>query len=81
LRIVCFNACERWSCDATSDVADALAQRAGDSDDDISAVLEGFIAEKLHGGIRKLSYPCSVRANLHFEGMRELGSLLGRSTL
>jgi hypothetical protein len=43
VRIVCFNAIERWSRDATSEVADALAQRAVDSDDDLSAALEGFI--------------------------------------
>lgn len=44
VRIVCFNASEGWSRDATSDVADALAQRAVDSDDDISAALQGFIS-------------------------------------
>jgi hypothetical protein len=44
VRIVCFNASERWSRDATSDVADALAQRAADRDDDVSAALPGFIA-------------------------------------
>ena len=32
LRIVSFNAVEGWSRDATSDVADALAQRAADTD-------------------------------------------------
>ena len=37
VRIVCFNAIEGWSRDATSDVADALAQRAVDSDHDLSA--------------------------------------------
>lgn len=43
VRVVCFNASEGWSRDATSDVADQLAQRAVDSDDDLSAALEGFI--------------------------------------
>lgn len=44
VRIVCFNAIEGWSRDATSDVADALAQRAADSNDEVSAALEGFIS-------------------------------------
>jgi hypothetical protein len=44
VRIVCFNASEGWSRDATSDVADALAQRAADNDDEVSAALQGFIA-------------------------------------
>lgn len=44
VRIVCFNAGERWSRDATSDVADALAQRAIDTDADVSAALQDFIA-------------------------------------
>jgi hypothetical protein len=44
VRIVCFNAIEGWSRDATSDVADALAQRAVDSDEVLSAALEGFIS-------------------------------------
>ena len=43
VRIVCFNAIEGWSRDATSDVADAVAQRAVDSDDDLSAPLQAFI--------------------------------------
>ncbi|MCK1288590.1 hypothetical protein IVB41_32290 [Bradyrhizobium sp. 44] len=42
--VVCFNVGEGWSRDATSDVADALAQRAIDSDDDVSAALQGFIS-------------------------------------
>lgn len=33
-----------WSRDATSDIVDALAQRVVDSDDDISAALQDFIA-------------------------------------
>ncbi|MCK1307674.1 hypothetical protein [Bradyrhizobium sp. 45] len=44
VRIVCFNASEGWSRDATSDVADALAQRVVDSNDDISSALQDFIA-------------------------------------
>jgi len=44
VRIECFNAAERWSRDATSDVADALAQRAVDTDSDVSAALRDFIA-------------------------------------
>jgi hypothetical protein len=44
VRIVCFNACEGWSRDATSDVADALAQRVMDTDRDVSAALKDFIA-------------------------------------
>ncbi|MGY4413203.1 hypothetical protein ACVWW4_004939 [Bradyrhizobium sp. LB7.1] len=44
VRIVCFNASEGWSRDATSDVADALAQGAADSDDDVSTSLQAFIA-------------------------------------
>ncbi|MET4484156.1 hypothetical protein ABIB66_008727 [Bradyrhizobium sp. F1.13.3] len=44
VRIVCFNAIEGWSRDATSDVADGLARRAVDTDDDKSAALQAFIA-------------------------------------
>jgi hypothetical protein len=44
VRIVCFNASEGWSRDATSDVADELAQRAVDSEADVSAALQGFIS-------------------------------------
>ncbi|MCK1520456.1 MULTISPECIES: hypothetical protein [unclassified Bradyrhizobium] len=44
VRIVCFNAIEGWSRDATSDVADALARRAVDNDDEVSPALEGFIS-------------------------------------
>ncbi|MCK1569018.1 hypothetical protein IVB08_34740 [Bradyrhizobium sp. 173] len=43
VRIVCFNAIEGWSRDATSDVADAVAQRAVDRDDEVSTALQGFI--------------------------------------
>ena len=44
VRIVCFNPGEGWSRDATSDVADALAQRATDDDVDIPSALQDFIA-------------------------------------
>ena len=44
LRIVSFNAVEGWSRDATSGVADALAQRATDTDAKISSALQDFIA-------------------------------------
>lgn len=44
VRIVCFNAIEGWSRDATSEVADKLAQRAVDGDDEVSTALEGFIS-------------------------------------
>jgi hypothetical protein len=43
-RIVSFNAVEGWSQDATSDVANALAQRAADTDAEISSALQAFIA-------------------------------------
>ncbi|RTE92605.1 hypothetical protein [Bradyrhizobium sp. LVM 105] len=43
-RIVCFNPGEGWSRDATSEVADALARRAADSDADVSSALQAFIA-------------------------------------
>ncbi|UPK41052.1 hypothetical protein IVB18_49275 (plasmid) [Bradyrhizobium sp. 186] len=43
VRIVVFNAIEGWSRDATSDVADAVAQRAADSDVDISSALHAFL--------------------------------------
>jgi hypothetical protein len=46
VRIVCFNAGEGWSRDATSDVADALGQRAADRDNEVSAALQGFISAK-----------------------------------
>ncbi|MET4033034.1 MULTISPECIES: hypothetical protein [unclassified Bradyrhizobium] len=44
VRIVSFNPVEGWSRDATSDVADALAQRAADTDSEISSALQDFIA-------------------------------------
>lgn len=44
IRIVCFNPREGWSRDATSEVADALAQRAVDTDAEISSALQAFIA-------------------------------------
>jgi len=44
VRFVCFNAGEGWSRDATSNVADALAQRAADTDTDVSPALQDFIA-------------------------------------
>ena len=44
VRIVSFNPVEGWSRDATSDVADALAQRAADTDAEISSALQDFIA-------------------------------------
>ncbi|MBP1095291.1 hypothetical protein [Bradyrhizobium diazoefficiens] len=44
VRIVCFNPGEGWSRDATSDVADALAQRATDTDAEVTSALRDFIA-------------------------------------
>ncbi|MBR0823014.1 hypothetical protein [Bradyrhizobium liaoningense] len=44
VRIVSFNAIEGWSRDATSEVADALAQRAADTDAEVSSALQDFIA-------------------------------------
>ena len=44
VRIVSFNPVEGWSRDATSDVADALAQRAADTDAEIASALQAFIA-------------------------------------
>ena len=44
VRIVSFNAVEGWSRDATSEVADALARRAADTDADSSSALQDFIA-------------------------------------
>ncbi|MBR0822423.1 hypothetical protein [Bradyrhizobium liaoningense] len=44
VRIASFNPVEGWSRDATSDIADALAQRAADTDADISSALQDFIA-------------------------------------
>jgi len=43
VRIVAFNAIEGWSRDATSEVADAVAQRAADTDTQVSASLHAFI--------------------------------------
>ncbi len=39
VRVVCFNPGEGWSRDATSDVTDALAQRAADTDAEVSSAL------------------------------------------
>jgi len=44
VRIACFNPGEGWARDATSDVADALAQRAVDRDEDVPEALQDFIA-------------------------------------
>lgn len=44
VRIVCFNPGEGWSRDATSDVADALARRATDTDAEVPSALQDFIA-------------------------------------
>ncbi|WP_128934013.1 hypothetical protein [Bradyrhizobium zhanjiangense] len=43
IRIVCFNPVEGWSRDATPDVAEALAERAADTDAEISPALQAFI--------------------------------------
>lgn len=43
LRIVCFNPVEGWSRDATADVADALAERAANTDAEIAPALQDFI--------------------------------------
>lgn len=45
VRIVAFNAIEGWSRDATSDIADAVAQRAVNTNVEVSAALEAFVAE------------------------------------
>ncbi|MEK9284779.1 MULTISPECIES: hypothetical protein [unclassified Bradyrhizobium] len=44
VRIIAFNAIEGWSRDATSELADAIAQRAADADVDVSPSLQAFIA-------------------------------------
>lgn len=44
VRIACFNPGEGWARDATSDIADALAQRAADRDDEVPDALQDFIA-------------------------------------
>ncbi|MCA1381319.1 hypothetical protein [Bradyrhizobium sp. BRP23] len=43
LRIVCFNPVEGWSRDATAEVADALADRAANTDGEITPALQDFI--------------------------------------
>ncbi|MGX4770427.1 hypothetical protein ACWAUC_11580 [Bradyrhizobium guangdongense] len=43
LRIVCFNPVEGWSRDATSDIADALAERAAHTGAEIPPALQDFI--------------------------------------
>ncbi|MGY8705020.1 hypothetical protein RAD16_04655 [Bradyrhizobium sp. 18BD] len=44
VRIVAFHPTERWSRDATADIADAVAQRAIDTDTEVSPALQAFIA-------------------------------------
>jgi hypothetical protein len=44
VRIVSFNPVEGWSRDATSDIADAPAQRAANTDAEVSSALQDFIA-------------------------------------
>ncbi|AMA60054.1 hypothetical protein [Bradyrhizobium sp. CCGE-LA001] len=41
--IVCFNAVDGWSRDATAEVADALAERAAQTDAEVPLVLQDFI--------------------------------------
>ncbi|MCK1622411.1 hypothetical protein IVA98_03960 [Bradyrhizobium sp. 160] len=43
VRIVCFNTAEGWSRDATPDIADVLAERAANTDAEISPALQAFI--------------------------------------
>jgi hypothetical protein len=45
VRVVAFNAIEGWSRDATSGIADAVPQRAVNTNVEVSAALEAFIAE------------------------------------
>jgi len=45
VRVVAFNAIEGWSSNATSDIADAVARRAMNTNVEVSAALEAFIAE------------------------------------
>jgi hypothetical protein len=45
VRIVAFNAIEGWSRDATSDIADAVAQRSVNTNVEVSVALEAFVAE------------------------------------
>ena len=40
---MCFNAVEGWGRDATSDIADALAERVASSDAETSPALQAFI--------------------------------------
>lgn len=42
VRIVAFNAIEGWSRDATSEIADAVAQRAADTDAEVAPALYAF---------------------------------------
>jgi hypothetical protein len=44
VRVVALNAIEGWSRDATSEVADAVAQRAADTDAEVSDALQAFIS-------------------------------------
>ncbi len=44
VRIVALNPNEGWSRDATTDVADAVAQRAVDTNAEVSPALQAFIA-------------------------------------
>jgi hypothetical protein len=44
VHVVCFNPGEGWSRDATSDVADAVAPRAADTDAEVSPALQAFIS-------------------------------------
>ncbi|MCP1763672.1 hypothetical protein ABIF64_008492 [Bradyrhizobium japonicum] len=58
VRIVSFNPVEGWSRDATSDVADALAQRAADTDAEVPSALQDFIvANATRGFDMQLALP------------------------
>ena len=51
VRIVCFNASEGWSRDPTPGIADALARRAADRDDDVSDALQGLHQRQRHQAV------------------------------
>ncbi len=58
--MVSFNPVEGWSRDATSDVADALAQRAADTDAEVSSALQAFIAANATKRFdMQLALPCA----------------------
>lgn len=72
VRIACFNAGESWSRDATSDVADAVAQRLADTDTEIPPALRAFIEANATRSIDlQLALPLRIAPEVRTSAQRQ----------